>query len=266
MKSKHPLSEKQIPIFEEQQRTETKLFSKQKIDQSHYLFNEGFIEIREIGLSGDNYYNLENNPPYYKKIEGSIPKLLLRNTVSGKFAKANQELKDYGIELYFFDCYRPIEVQKYFYEEWYLTVLKQMFPELSEQELLDKRDLFTAKPYNSYDDINIDAPPPHVTGAAADVTLRFIDTKAHLFMGTIYDEATELAYTSFYEEQLGKGISLTLSEMEALKNRRLLYWILKSNGLENYPNEWWHFSYGDQMWAMFSNNNKAFYSKMMVEG
>lgn len=227
------------------------------------MFDEGFIDIREIGLSGDNYYYLENNPPYYRKIKGSISGLLLRKTVSEKFVKANQELKDYGIELYFFDCYRPIEVQKYFYEEWYLTALKQMFPKLSEQDILDKRDLFTAKPSSSYDDI--DSPPPHSTGVAADVTLRFIDTKAHLFMGTIYDEVTELAYTSFYEEQLSKGVNLTLSEMEALKNRRLLYWILKNKGFENYPNEWWHFSYGDQMWAMFSNTTEAFYSRMRVE-
>jgi zinc D-Ala-D-Ala dipeptidase len=229
------------------------------------LFDEGFIDIRETGLSGDNYYYLENNPPYYNKIKGSINKLFLRKTVSGKFVKANQELKDYGIELYFFDCFRPIEVQKYFYEEWYLIVLKQMFPELSEQEILDKRDLFTAKPYNSYENIDIDSPPPHSTGAAADVTLRFIDTKAHLFMGTIYDEVTELVYTSFYEEQLSKGASLTLSEMEALKNRRLLYWVLKNKGFENYLNEWWHFSYCDQMWAKFSNTTEAFYSKMRVE-
>ena len=28
-----------------------------------------------------------------------------------------------------------------------------------------------------------------------------------------------------------------------------------------HPNEWWHFSYGDQLWAWTNKNRKAIYGK-----
>ncbi|KAG0505300.1 MAG: D-alanyl-D-alanine dipeptidase [Candidatus Udaeobacter sp.] len=36
--------------------------------------------------------------------------------------------------------------------------------------------------------------------------------------------------------------------MEALRNRRLLYWIMREAGFANYPYEWWHFDWGTQFW------------------
>ncbi|HAE24988.1 MAG TPA: hypothetical protein DCG33_06580 [Prevotellaceae bacterium] len=30
-------------------------------------------------------------------------------------------------------------------------------------------------------------------------------------------------------------------------------------GFANYPAEWWHFCYGDKMWAAYNNKKTAFY-------
>ena len=30
----------------------------------------------------------------------------------------------------------------------------------------------------------------------------------------------------------------------------LLYWLMMDAGFANHPNEWWHYSFGDQMWAI----------------
>lgn len=30
-------------------------------------------------------------------------------------------------------------------------------------------------------------------------------------------------------------------------------------GFVQHPNEWWHFSYGDQLWCWISNQNNAIY-------
>ncbi len=172
-------------------------------------------------------------------------------------------MKEYGIELFFFDCYRPVKVQSFFYDKWLPIILKKMYSSLPENELLAKRDLFTAKPSKTFDDIDINCPPPHSTGGAAYVTLRFIETKQHLFMGTIFDDSSDFVFNSYYESIKQKD-DFSLSDLEALKNRRILYWSLKEEGFENYPNEWWHYSFGDQMWAFFSNRKEAFYSKMKV--
>lgn len=34
---------------------------------------------------------------------------------------------------------------------------------------------------------------------------------------------------------------------------------MTEEGFVNYPAEWWHFSYGDKMWAAYSYKKYAFY-------
>lgn len=232
-----------------------------KIDFKHKKYSEDVIDLQSLDVSGDNYYFKRLNPPYYKQIGGAIQKLLVRHTISKKLIKIRTKLIKYGVELYVFDCYRPLKVQKYLYAQWYPKYLKKMFPGYSKKEILIKRDEFAAKAYDSFSEIDKTAPPPHSTGGAIDLTLRFIDTKEQLFMGTIFDDISETVYTDYYEKLKQKRI-LSLSENEALKNRRLLFWTMKSEGFENYPNEWWHFSYGDQLWAVLSGRNEAFYSSI----
>jgi D-alanyl-D-alanine dipeptidase len=47
--------------------------------------------------------------------------------------------------------------------------------------------------------------------------------------------------------------------LEARSNRRLLYWLMTEGGFASNPNEWWHFSWGDQMWARLSGAEAAFF-------
>lgn len=46
-------------------------------------------------------------------------------------------------------------------------------------------------------------------------------------------------------------------------NRKLLYKIMKKQRFVNYPNEWWHFCYGDRMWTAYSGKKTCPYG--MVE-
>ena len=34
---------------------------------------------------------------------------------------------------------------------------------------------------------------------------------------------------------------------------------MENAGFKNYPNEWWHFCYGDRMWAAYSKRKDCFY-------
>ena len=34
---------------------------------------------------------------------------------------------------------------------------------------------------------------------------------------------------------------------------------MKNAGFANYPLEWWHFSYGDRLWAAYTNQKEAVY-------
>ncbi len=43
--------------------------------------------------------------------------------------------------------------------------------------------------------------------------------------------------------------NFSFSDQEAQANRRLLHWLMVEEGFAGHPDEWWHFSGGDQMWA-----------------
>jgi D-alanyl-D-alanine dipeptidase len=48
----------------------------------------------------------------------------------------------------------------------------------------------------------------------------------------------------------------------AQQNRRTLLDVMCAHGFINYPNEWWHFSYGDRYWAYYQNNQQAIYGSL----
>lgn len=69
----------------------------------------------------------------------------------------------------------------------------------------------------------------HNRGATIDLTLVALDSGRELDMGTAYDEFTEAAHTAN-------------ATGTVLDNRMRLVRAMQSEGWENYPLEWWHFS------------------------
>lgn len=55
-------------------------------------------------------------------------------------------------------------------------------------------------------------------------------------------------------------------ERQAQRNRRILYWVMRGallgddTGFVVNPTEWWHWSYGDQLWAQLTDAPEAFYT------
>ena len=82
----------------------------------------------------------------------------------------------------------------------------------------------------------------HQTGGAVDVTLADADGR-------------ELYMASGYSEFNGKN------QTEAVQNpnRKMLNRAMTAAGFVNYPNEWWHYSYGDRMWAAYAGKRNAIY-------
>ena len=68
-----------------------------------------------------------------------------------------------------------------------------------------------------------------------------------LNMGTVFDDFRPIAQTRYFET-VDDGFSQTV-----LENRRLLYHMMVRAGFTNYSSEWWHFDYGNQFWATYSN-------------
>lgn len=221
------------------------------IRRDNAFYGEPVVEVRDLGLKGANYYAGAFNPPYWQPIAGATDKLLLRRSVAEKLLKVNARAGQAGLELFLFDAWRPRAVQAYFHDVWMPAELKRRNPSLQGQRLTDEVERYWAAP-----SADAESPAPHATGAAVDLTLRWRD-EAYLWMGSLFDDATALAARDRFETLAQDNFSFSDSEAQA--NRRLLHWLMTEEGFAGHPEEWWHFSWGDQLWAALTNVPAAHY-------
>lgn len=225
-------------------------FRAHPIDHASDGFNEPLADARGQGLAGENFYHSERNPPYWRRIEGSIPELFLRTGVLEKLAGIQGRLAAQGLEIFLFDAWRPKAVQAYFHDIWMPAELKARRPELSGEALQREVENYWARPTTDET-----SPAPHATGAASDLTLRWIGGD-QLWMGSLFDDVTKIAHRDHFERG---PLEMCFSDEEARANRRLLHWVMAQEGFVGHPDEWWHFSYGDQLWARLGGHEAALY-------
>lgn len=221
------------------------------IDTAHYLYSEECVHAVEYGIAGWNYYHgLYRNPPYHMHIPGSIPYLLLRKSVAERLQRVNMFLAQYNLELFLFDAWRPQAVQRFCRNEWVPEALRKRFKNWTEEEVQAKAGQYWADGMESEAAIDLSSPPPHSTGAAVDLTIR-ARNGGMLSMGGDFDDVSLRSEVSFLElccpDHVPNEPSFT--DEEARANRRLLYHVMVDAGFAPNPNEWWHYSWEDQVSA-----------------
>jgi len=146
-----------------------------------------------------------------------------------------------------FDAYRPVAVQEFMVNYTKLQLAQELNLDISdriqEQELMQKVYKFWAVP-----SLDPATPPPHSTGAAIDVTL--VDgNDCEVDMGGDIDEISDRSHPNYYQ------LAQDPEKKRFHHNRYLLSNCMTSAGFQQHPNEWWHFSYGDQMWCYLGKLN-----------
>ncbi len=220
------------------------------IDMANEAFDERMKDVRNEGIAGANHYFTASNPPYFEKVPGAIEELYLRESVVDRLRQANAQLQSQGLEFYIFDGWRPQAIQRHFHGVWFPQWLRDNRPDIPENQIMEEVERYWSPPSEGEA-----SPSPHSTGGATDLTLRYKDTKQPLYMGGIFDDLTDNAHTDWFE----RAEPVSMSDREARANRRLLYWLMDAMGFANNPTEWWHFSYGDQMWARLKKHDAAIY-------
>lgn len=244
------LKQKPIPSSEAALARKAGYRAQTPIDFAGALAKEPCVEAQSMGLAGANHYNSPLNPPYYASVPGSIPELYLRRTVAAKLQAINARLASLGVEVNLFDAWRPQAIQRYFHDVWFPAWLRVRRPDLTGRAFADEVEKYWAAPSSGET-----SPSPHSTGGAVDLTLVFRETRQPLYMGGIFDDLTPTAWTDGYE----RVATMSMSDDEARTNRRLLYWAMSEEGFANNPTEWWHYSWGDQMWARLTGQPAAHY-------
>ena len=177
--------------------------------------------------------------------------------VINRLIKVNDLLKSQtSFLLLIYDSWRPLEVQEFMFKRAFLLECEKSDIDTSFENIksypsiLKKVEKFWA--YPSYD---TRCPPPHSTGGALDVCLS--DKNGNLLeMGSMVDQMDETSNPYFYAN---------IKNEEAIiwnSRRNLLREIMTKFGFAQHPNEWWHFSYGDQLWAWKNKKANALYGKI----
>ena len=204
--------------------------------------NISIIESNEPLLAIPNNDNLKQFPIYFDcNIPHAINTCVARHSVVQKLQQAADLLPDH-LGILVLDAWRSSAVQQAVQDE-VGNAIKIKYPTLSTIEKQRILSQFVAP-------VRSDFISPHLTGGSVDITLFERETGNWLDMGAEFDEPTERSYTHFYEDQ---------PLHPAYQNRRLLYSVMNHVGFSNLPTEWWHFDYGNPLWAHYNQQKHAIY-------
>lgn len=230
------------------------------INSDHPLANEPLVDVSTYNLANESYYCRSDglNAPYYIQIPSSLRHVWLRKSVAEKLAAINENISNFGLELFLLDGYRPIECQRTLWNNC-LETAKRTLENPTEESCVKFAGRYWSNPSKFKKD-DFRTWPTHATGGAIDLTLRRVGGKGDLHMGGIFDDASEISHTRFYEKDKPENDTAR----EARDNRRLLYWLMNDAGFASYYYEWWHYDLGNQMWVMnrelsLGEKNEAYY-------
>ena len=171
--------------------------------KSASLFQEDFVRLEDLDSTFryDMRYATTNN--FLKEKVYECDDCVIRREVALSLIEANNYFMERGYRIKFFDCYRPLDVQK------------KMWKVLSDPQ-------YVADPSKG---------SVHNRGGAVDITLVDLDDR-ELDMGTGFDHFGVEAHHA-YEDFSAKILS----------NRRLLKEGMEANGFSPIKSEWWHYNF-----------------------
>lgn len=163
----------------------------------------------------------------------------IRRVIHDKVVACSEALPD-GLCLMVFDAFRTRERQ---WELW-----RPVFARITE----DHSDWSEDQVYTEA--ARWVSPPDgfgsgHQAGTAVDVKLT-------------HPDRTELDFGGVMKGLSGVAPTNWPVAPEIRKNRDLLVAAMHATGMVNYPDEWWHFSYGDRLWAEVTGRDKAFFAPL----
>ncbi len=152
--------------------------------------------------------------------------------------------------LQIFDAYRPIAVQQFMVDYALHEQVQQAGLDMATLTP-EQRQQFLTQVYEFWAVPNPDpaTPPPHSTGAAVDLTLVDADGTA-IAMGSPIDEISPRSFPDYF------GNSKHPIEQQYHQHRQLLATAMQQAGFQRHPNEWWHFSLGDQLWVWLTQRTQ----------
>lgn len=166
----------------------------------------------------------------YRKTHPDYDGVYIRSSVLQRLEEAAKSL-DGTYQLVLRAGHRPMSVQKQLLHEATQNYVHQ-YPHVTEAEALAYARLYVSDPATTL--------PPHCCGAAVDVTLYDPAAQTYVDFGSPMNQYTEVSHLHTSD----------ITPAQAANRHRLLTAMLDA-GFASYRTEWWHYSYGDEVWAWF---------------
>ncbi|MCX6752984.1 MAG: D-alanyl-D-alanine carboxypeptidase family protein [Candidatus Nomurabacteria bacterium] len=198
--------------------------------------NDPLLELKEterikIGLVKKDYESL----------------FFVRKTVAEKLQKVSLLLPA-GINLVIIEGYRTMQSQQHEWDSVFKKI-KSNDESLTDEEVEVQARLVVAKPSPLSN---------HHCGGAVDISLIY-DNGILVDMGTNYISASSI------EDKIKFPMLSDKITEEQKKNRKILRDVMETENFVWYPGEWWHYCWGDRMWAVYTNQTECYYGPIELE-
>ncbi|MCD4760663.1 hypothetical protein K8R42_02075 [bacterium] len=208
------------------------------------------VEYTDIKIEENNeplvdlsIFNFHLEPKYFQEGLSNESKIFIRRGLALKLEQIQKKLVNYRFKVW--DGYRSRQEQNNIYQKYYNKLLKK-HPDWSQKKIRLETGKFVSPPFDKK------RIPLHTSGGSIDLTLVNKDGQ-ELNMGTEFDFFGLEAAPLFYEKKD--------SNSKIAKNRKLLRQAMLTEGFSMDKDEWWHFDFGNQIWALNKNKPVAFYGE-----
>ena len=188
-------------------------------------------------------------------MSGTLPHLYLRECVWQQLQSVWQQLQPHT-GLLLFDGFRSRQTQQTIFDD-FQQMIACMYPDWDQEAIYNETLTYVSNPKTS----EHEAPPPHNTGGAIDLTLYDRASGQPWDFGCAIDTTSEIAHTAFFEQSYDPTLGISATRwLHIQSNRRCLYQLMCHAGFSNYQKEWWHYDLGDKMWAQAMHHTPLFAS------
>jgi len=166
-----------------------------------------------------------------------------------------------------FDAWRPLSVQAFMVEHAIAELCRERGIDPHHQSEVRQQVVADVGRFWASPNPDQAAPPPHSTGAAVDLTLARTTAQGPLellAMGSPIDTIGAVSEPDHFGE-LARHCQDPQRRCTYLLwhgHRQSLRQAMEGAGFVQHPNEWWHFSWGDQLWAWRSGAPQACYGRV----
>ncbi|HEY5667651.1 MAG TPA: M15 family metallopeptidase [Candidatus Saccharimonadales bacterium] len=171
--------------------------------------------------------------------------LIIRTGALKRLAAAQKALPKH-LRLVLKASFRPLEVQQTVFDAE-LANTKQKHPEWDDETAYKHTLEYVTDP-----SVNL---PPHASGGTVDLTLWDETTNTYVDVGSPINAVDDSSWGDNHD-------GLTKSQIAM---RDMLRSTMLAAGFAPLASEWWHYSYGDQRWAVYYDKPEALYGAVTEE-